>query len=248
MDISVFGSTEELGKNSALHAAGKIREALEEKGTANIILATGTSQFNTIQNLVQYTDIDWSRIVMFHLDEYAGLPVTHPASFRKYLKERFVAKVPALKGVHFIEGDAADPDAECERLSQIITGHPIDVALVGIGENGHLAFNDPPADFETDKPYIVVTLDEECRRQQMGEGWFDSIDDVPEQAISMSVRHIMKSKQIICSVPDERKANAVRNCFEGPVTNQNPASILQEHPSCSVYLDKKSSSLLSETG
>lgn len=245
MKVEILNTKQEMGEKAALEAAQKIRQAIQENGAANIILATGASQFDTLHNLVKQPDIDWSKVVMFHLDEYAGMSDTHPASFRKYLKERFVEKVPALKAAYFIEGDKADLNEECSRLGQIISEHPIDVALVGIGENGHLAFNDPPADFDTEEPYLIVALDEACRRQQMGEGWFDTIEDVPEKAISMSVKQIMKSKNIICSVPDERKAAAVKNCVEGEVSNLHPASILQEHSDCTLYLDAESASLLS---
>lgn len=245
MNIQIFVTKKELGKNSALDAAEKIRAAISEKDEANIILATGASQFETLANLVEQPDVDWTKVTMFHLDEYVDLPESHPASFRKYLKERFENKVPQLKGAHYIKGDSGDPEDECRHLSHIISEVTIDVALVGIGENGHLAFNDPPADFTTEKPYIVVELDEACRRQQMGEGWFESIEDVPKRAISMSIRQIMKSKSMICSVPDERKAEAVKNCLEGKVTNLHPASVLQDHNDCTVYLDTDSASLLS---
>jgi len=181
---------------------------------------------------------------MFHLDEYIGLGMEHPASFRKYLKERFVDRVGSLKAYYFIDGDAAEPAAECRRLNELIRAHSIDVALVGIGENGHLAFNDPPADFETEEPYLVVDLDEKCRRQQLGEGWFPALEDVPRKAISMSIRQILKSQIIIVSVPDQRKAQAVKGALEGPVTNLCPSSILQRHPNCRIYLDLKSASLL----
>lgn len=245
MNIQIFDTKKELGKKSASEAAEKIRSAIQKKGDANIILATGASQFETLANLVEQPDIDWSKVTMFHLDEYVNLPETHPASFRKYLKERFEAKVPELKAAHYIQAGHDNPQQECQRLNEIISEIEIDVALVGIGENGHLAFNDPPADFETEAPYIVVELDEACRRQQMGEGWFDSIDDVPEQAISMSIKQIMKSKNIICSVPDRRKAEAVKNCLEGEITNMHPASILQAHSNCTIYLDQQSASMLS---
>jgi len=215
------------------------------KGSANIILATGTSQFETLNQLIAEQGIDWSKVVMFHLDEYIGLPITAPASFRKYLTERFLSKVPALKAAHLINGET-DAQAECDRLSGLITRHPIDVALVGIGENGHLAFNDPPADFETEVPYIIVELDEACRRQQLGEGWFKSFEEVPRRAISMSVKQILKSKQIICSVPDKRKAKAVKDCVDRPVSNLFPASILQSHSGCTLFLDAASSSMLAQ--
>ncbi|MEY2647894.1 MAG: hypothetical protein RL282_607 [Bacteroidota bacterium] len=232
-----------LGNASGKEAAEKIKEAISQKGVANIILATGTSQFETLQQLLGDKEIDWSAVNMFHLDEYIGLPITHKASFRKYLMERFIQKVPSLRAAHLIDGEA-DPASECKRLGQLIMEHPIDVCLCGIGENGHLAFNDPPADFETTSPYIVVALDEACRNQQFGEGWFPTLDDVPKQAISMSIHQIMQSAHIICSVPDERKAKAVKDCLENEVSPLYPASILQQHPSCSLYLDKQSSCLL----
>jgi glucosamine-6-phosphate deaminase len=209
MNIHIANTPALLGLKAGISAAELIRNAITEKGTAHIILATGTSQFETLQTLTSQLDIDWSSVVMFHLDEYIGLPIASPASFRKYLKERFIDKVPTLKAAHLINGES-DAVLECKRLGELIRKHPIDVALVGIGENGHLAFNDPPADFETEDPYIIVSLDEPCRKQQLGEGWFPTLDDVPRQAISMSIRQIIKSKHIICSVPDSRKAEAVK--------------------------------------
>ncbi|QHT71106.1 glucosamine-6-phosphate deaminase [Rhodocytophaga rosea] len=244
MNIHIANTPAELGREAGLAAAELIRNTIKEKGKANIILATGTSQFETLQTLITQPDIDWSKVVMFHLDEYIGLPITHGASFRKYLKERFIDKVPSLQAAHLINGEN-DAMAECKRLGEIIRQHPVDVALVGIGENGHLAFNDPPADFETEEPYIVVELDEPCRKQQLGEGWFPTLDDVPRQAISMSIKQIMKSKHIICSVPDSRKAVAVRNSLEQAVSNADPASILQQHPDCRFFLDTASAALLS---
>jgi glucosamine-6-phosphate deaminase len=244
MDIDIAKDSIELGKSAGVRAAQLIREAILANGSANIILATGTSQFETLNQLIREQEIDWSKCVMFHLDEYIGLPITHPASFRKYLQERFLSQVPPLKAAYLVSGEA-DPKEECERLGSIIKNHPIDVALIGIGENGHLAFNDPPADFETERPYIIVELNEACKKQQMGEGWFESVEDVPGHAISMSVKQIMRSKQIICSVPDSRKAIAVKNSLEQPVSNLYPASILQLHTHCTCYLDQSSAALLS---
>ncbi|MEX1212813.1 MAG: glucosamine-6-phosphate deaminase [Balneolaceae bacterium] len=244
MDLQITASKEDLGLQSAKQAAGLIQKTLQQKGHANIILATGASQFGTLNHLSNAEGIDWRNVTMFHLDEYIGLPESHPASFRKYLNERFVQKVEGLHDTHFVQGDREDPQAECDRLGALIQKHPIDVALVGIGENGHLAFNDPPADFETSDPYLVVELDTVCRKQQMGEGWFKSLDEVPRQAISMSVQQIMKSKNIICSVPDKRKAEAVRNCVDGEISNLHPASILQNHDHCTLWLDPESASLL----
>ena len=242
MKIEIYNTPHELGAAAAKHAASLLQQTIKTNGTANIILATGTSQFETLKHLVN-EDVDWSKVTMFHLDEYIGLPITHPASFRKYLQERFISKVN-LKNVYLINSEA-NPQQACEKLGELILHHPIDVALVGIGENGHLAFNDPPADFETEEPYIIVELDKACRQQQMNEGWFNSIDDVPQKAISMSIKQIMKSKNIICSVPDKRKAAAVKNCLKNPVSNLCPASILQAHKNCIIYLDKDSASLLS---
>lgn len=233
-----------LGNLAGEAAAPLIREAISKKGKANLILATGTSQFETISKLLD-EEIDWSKVTVFHLDEYIGIPISHPASFRKYLKERFVDKVANLGMIHYINGEN-DPEEECKRLESLISGKEIDVAFVGIGENGHLAFNDPPADFDTPVPYLVVDLDEPCRKQQMNEGWFEKMEDVPAQAISMSIQQIMKSKHIICSVPDERKAKAVQACLEGEVSNLNPSSILQKHASCRIFLDDASASLLSK--
>ena len=243
MDIRVFATKAELGRAAAVDAAAALREAIEEKGRAHVIAATGASQFEFLDALTATTAIDWPRVVFFHLDEYVGLPESHPASFRRYLKERIVARVRP-GGFHFIEGDAADPAAEARRVGALIRAHPIDAAFVGIGENGHLAFNDPPADFDTEDPYLLVTLDEACRRQQLGEGWFKGLEDVPRRAISMSVRQILKSQRIVCVVPDARKAPAVRDCLQEDVSPLRPASILRTHPRTTLYLDKASASLL----
>jgi len=197
--------------------------------------------------LIEEADIDWSKVTGFHLDEYTGMSIDHPASFRKYLKERFVDKINLGK-FNYVNGEGLDGNgdvaAECERLDKLISEQTVDVAFVGIGENGHLAFNDPPADFETEKPYLIVDLDEACRQQQLGEGWFPTLDDVPKKAVSMSVRQIMKSKHIVCTVPDERKAKAVQGTVEGPVSNQVPATIMQQHNSMTLYLDQPAASLL----
>ncbi len=241
MEIIISEDRKELGKIAADQGASLIQKAIQKNGKANIILATGASQFEMLEELIM-KDIDWSRITAFHLDEYIGLPVSHPASFRKYLKERVVDKI-SLNKFHYVDGEG-DPVEECRRLGEIIASHPIDVAFIGIGENGHLAFNDPPADFETEEAFIQVDLDEDCRKQQLGEGWFKSLEEVPKQAISMSVKQILKSDVIICSVPDERKAEAVKNSVEGDITPNVPASILREHNSSWLYLDKGSASLL----
>jgi glucosamine-6-phosphate deaminase len=237
MEIIISETKQELGKLAAQKGAELIRDTIQKSGKANIIVATGASQFEMLGELVK-EDIDWSVVTGFHLDEYIGIGISHPASFRKYLKERFVDLVP-IKAFHYVDG-SNDSVAECKRLGEIIRQHAIDVAFVGIGENGHLAFNDPPADFETENPYLVVNLDDDCRRQQLGEGWFPTFDDVPKQAISMSIKQIMKSKHIICSVPDERKAVAVKNTLESEVSPLVPASVMQLHPSTWLFLDKSS--------
>ena len=244
MKTLILDGKKQLGARAADLAAEAIRSAIRAKGEANIILATGASQFEMLAALVQEPNVDWPKVAMFHLDEYIGLPAAHPAGFRKYLRERFVEKVGPLRAVHFVEGDQPDPHGECRRLGGVISAVTIDVACVGIGENGHLAFNDPPADFQTEEPYLVVNLDEACRRQQLGEGWFKTLADVPKQAISMSVRQILKSRRIVCTVPDRRKAEAVRNTAEGPVTNGCPASILRNHADCTLLLDPEAASLL----
>jgi glucosamine-6-phosphate deaminase len=245
MKIVVKDNPVDLGKEAGHEAAQIIRAAIKKNGFANIILATGTSQFETLNQLTN-EDIDWKQVTMFHLDEYIGLPESSPASFRKYLKERFIKRTGGLQQVHLINGED-NPDEECKRLGGIIRNTRIDLALLGIGENGHLGFNDPPADFETEEPFIVVELDLKCRQQQMGEGWFQAIDDVPRKAITMSVQQIMKSVRIICSVPDQRKAQAVKDCFENPVSNLFPASVLQEHPHGVCFLDKLSMALLKKS-
>ena len=247
MNITVSENDQQMGAAAAACGAEHLRSALAKRGGANIIVATGASQFTMLDALVASVDLDWSKVIGFHLDEYIGLSADHPASFRKYLKERLVDRVP-LAAFHYVDVDGidggVDPQAVCRRLGALITEQPIDVAFVGIGENGHLAFNDPPADFETTEPYLVVELDEACRRQQLGEGWFETLDDVPGQAISMSIRQILKSDAIVCTVPDQRKAEAVRDAVEGPITNLVPASILQKHPCATLFLDSQSASLL----
>jgi len=242
MEIVISETKQVLGKKAAQTGAELIRKAILDKGKANIIVATGASQFEMLNELVK-EDIDWSLVTAFHLDEYIGISEMHPASFRKYLKERFV-DIVSPKEFIYVNGNT-EPYEECIRLGKLISKHPIDVAFVGIGENSHLAFNDPPADFKTEEAYLVVTLNEACRRQQMGEGWFPTISDVPEKAISMSIKQIMKSEAIICSVPDLRKAEAVKKTVEGSISPAIPASIMRRHEAAWLFLDKDSASMLS---
>jgi glucosamine-6-phosphate deaminase len=234
-----------MGQAASAQGAKVLREALARKARVNIIVATGASQFETLKCLVKEPGIDWSRVTVFHLDEYVGLPESHGASFRKYLRERFISQLPSQPEFVPVDGDAKDLHAEIKRLNDRITACPIDLCFAGIGENSHLAFNDPPADFTTEAPYIVVNLDHACRQQQFGEGWFPTFDDVPKQAISMSIRQIMKSAGLILSVPDKRKAAAVKGAVEGPVTPNCPASIIQQHTDCTLHLDVASASELS---
>jgi glucosamine-6-phosphate deaminase len=248
MNIQILATKTEMSIAAAARGAADVRKAIAAQGFANIVVATGASQFEMLASLVKERDIDWSCVAAFHLDEYAGLPTTHPSSFRLYLWKRFVSQLPLpLQAFHWINSEH-DLAAECDRLSELIGNCQIDVAFIGIGENGHLAFNDPPADFETTDPYISVELDEKCRRQQLGEGWFPTLDDVPRQAISMSVRQIMKSRAIVCTVPDERKAAAVRDAVEGNVSPSVPASILQQHENATIFLDQLAASRLRRAG
>src|SRR5438067_13287602 len=243
MNITVFKDKASLAAAAAAQAATTIRKAISDKGAARIVAATGASQFEFLDALTATPDIDWKRVEMFHLDEYIGLPLSHPASFRNYLLKRLINKV-GITRYHLLDGES-DPVAVAREVGSQLTSAPIDVAFVGIGENGHLAFNDPPADFETEEPYLVVNLDEACRRQQVGEAWFSDISQVPKQALSMSVRQILKAEEILAVVPDSRKAQAVKACFEGEISPMAPASILRTHVNATVYLDRNSAALLS---
>ena len=240
--LDIADTAEVMGRRAAAAGARCIIRAIAERGRAAIIVATGTSQFPTMDALTATEGIDWSKVTGFHLDEYIGMPMTHPASFRGYLKQRLVDRV-GLAAFHYIDGEV-DGETECTRVGRLLEENPIDVAFIGIGENGHLAFNDPPADFDTKRPYLLVELDEACRRQQLGEGWFPRLEDVPTHAISMSIRQIVKAATIVCSVPEQRKAKAVRSAVEGPVTPDVPASILQEHADTTLYLDAEAAGLL----
>jgi glucosamine-6-phosphate deaminase len=245
MRIEIAADRPSMGKQAAEAGAELLRRQIEQRGSANIIVATGASQLEVLAALASQPGVAWQHVTAFHLDEYIGLPITHPASFRKYLWERFHRTLPVpLKAFHYIDGES-NAQVECRRLAALIQDKTIDVAFVGIGENGHLAFNDPPADFNTRDPYIIVNLDDACRRQQLGEGWFPTFEDVPKRAISMSCRQILQSTHIICSVPDRRKAPAVKNTVEGLVTPDVPASVLQQHPQTTLFLDREAAGLLS---
>jgi glucosamine-6-phosphate deaminase len=245
MRVQTFSDGRELAGAAAAEASSRIRGAIASVGRARIIAATGTSQLAFLSALVAAAGIDWSKVELFHLDEYIGLPIDHPASFRKYLLERLIRPAGIVR-THLIDGER-DPNDVRRELGRELTVAPVDVAFVGIGENGHLAFNDPPADFETEESYLVVRLDEACRRQQVGEGWFKSIDDVPGRAITMSIRQILKAEAIVAVVPEARKAEAVRACLEGAISPMAPASILRTHANVSLFLDAESSALLTTT-
>ena len=245
MYVNVLRSKLDAGEAAARHAAQSLLRVLSHSETVRIIAATGASQLDFFESLTSTPGIDWQRVEMFHLDEYIGIPTTHAASFRKYLMERFIRKT-GMTRYHLLDGEQ-NPDHVIRVIGRELKSAPVDIAFVGIGENGHLAFNDPPADFDTDEPYLVVELDEACRWQQVTEGWFGTISEVPLRAISMSVKQILKAKEIIATVPGSRKARAVKACLEGEISPLAPASILRRHPNTTVYLDTESASLLAET-
>ena len=243
MRVRTFETRRDMARGAAADAAAAIERAISANGRARIIAATGASQFEFLEELTSTPGLDWSKVVLFHLDEYVGLPIEHPASFRNYLLDRLITKT-GLQDYILLDGEAPDIGEVCRLAGEALNSRPVDVAFVGIGENGHLAFNDPPANFQTEEPYLVVELDEACRRQQVGEGWFRSIGEVPRHAISMSIRQILKAREILCIVPDARKAVPVRAALQGPVTPDVPASALREHGNVTMYLDSESATLL----
>ncbi len=237
--INVAPTSQELGIRAAAAVAGYLKAAIEDQGYARLVLSTGASQFETLEALLNH-DVAWDKVEMFHLDEYAGLPESHPASFRRYLKERFVSKV-SLKAAYFVSGEG-DMEANIAELTKELRQAPVDVGVIGIGENGHIAFNDPPADFDTQEAYKVLTLDE--RKQQVGEGWFATVDDVPKQAITMCVKQIMACRHIVTAVPHSVKAEAVYKTITSSVNPTVPASILKTHPDWNLFLDDASAAQL----
>lgn len=244
MQILISPTKEANGRQAAACGAIRLRDALRERGEAAIIVATGASQLEMLEALLAEPGISWDKVTVFHLDEYISLPVTHPASFRKYLWERFHRRLPVpVRAFHYVAGDA-NPEQECARLSALISKEPIDICFAGIGENAHLAFNDPPADLQTQVPYLIVELDEACRRQQLGEGWFGSLDEVPRRAITMSIHRILQSRCIVITAPDTRKAQAALDSFAGEVKPEVPASILRNHADTHIFLDEAAAALL----
>src|SRR5437764_4784549 len=244
MLLKVFPDKSSLSQAAAEQAAKAILRAIEVRGRARIVAATAASQNEFLDALTRASGIEWSKVEAFHLDEYIGLPVTHPGSFRLMLLKQLIQRT-GITNYHLLDGDAKDPAAVARRVGEALAADPVDIAFLGIGENGHIAFNDPPADFKREEPYLIVNLDEACRQQQVGEAWFANISQVPKQAISMSAQQILKAKEILAVVPDKRKAQAIRACFEGDISPMAPASILRRHPNATVYLDTNSASLLS---
>ena len=245
LEIKVFDNRVKMGEAAASAVGEQIVKLLGQQEYVNIVFASAPSQNEFLEALIKQPGIDWTRVNAFHVDEYIGLQENAPEKFGSFLRGKIFKYLP-FHTLNYINGNAPDSFAECGRYAELLHDYPSDIVCLGIGENGHLAFNDPPADFETEDPFIVVDLDEKCREQQLGEGWFKSIDEVPKKAISMSIKQIFKSKNIICSVPGERKAIAVKNCLEEPVSNLYPASVLQQHSNCTIYLDDLSASLLSK--
>ena len=242
MQLQTHHDRRAVSRAAAGKAAAIIRNAINATGHARIVAATGVSQIEFLDMLVAAPDIEWPRVEMFHLDEYVGISVDHPASFRRYLLDRFINRA-GITRYHLLNGEG-DAARVAHDVGRELAASPVDVAFVGIGENGHLAFNDPPADFDTHEPYIIVALDAACRQQQVGEGWFAAVDDVPTHAISMSVQQILKSREIVCVVPEARKATAVKACVEGEMTPLAPASILRTHDQTTLFLDNDSAALL----
>nr|WP_321297544.1 glucosamine-6-phosphate deaminase [uncultured Sphaerochaeta sp.] len=243
MRVTICEDKHDMGYQAAKLGLAIIREAIEKHGRAYIVVATGLSQFSLYAHLGE-SDVDWSKVEAFGLNEYVGISDSHPSSFRYYLNNRFVKKVLKLGAFHAINGDAEDLPAEIARLNALIADQEIDVAFLGIGENGHIGFNDPPANFETNDPYIIVDLEERCRRQQVSEGWFPTLEEVPTKAITMSVRQILKARNLICSVPDQRKARAVAMCMYDQISVYAPCSALRTKKECTLLLDRPSSLLV----
>jgi len=237
MQITILENADDAGLAAAKVCERILREAIARQGSARIVLSTGASQFEFLRHFVK-SDIEWGKVDMFHLDEYVGLPESHPASFRKYLKERFLSHA-RVRSATLVDGEG-DLEETLKKLNEAVASAPVDLALIGIGQNAHIAFNDPPADFETEAPYKVVELDERCKAQQVSEGWFPTVDDVPKRAVTMTVKQIMKSRHIVSVVPHGVKAEAVANTLKSPVDPQVPATMLKRHPDWRLFLDKAS--------
>jgi glucosamine-6-phosphate deaminase len=242
--VQIYASLDALGAAAARQAAGVIQDAIAQSGRARIVIATGNSQLALIDALVRQEGVDWNRVAAFHMDEYVGISRDHPASFRKWIRTR-VEEIVRPGSMEYLEGDAPDLEAETARYARLLSAGPIDLAFVGIGENGHIAFNDPAvADFEDPLAVKRVVLDEDCRHQQVGEGHFANMEAVPREALTLTCPALFRVKSWICSVPEARKAKAVRSSLEGPISTLCPGSLVRTHPNATVYLDTDSSALL----
>jgi glucosamine-6-phosphate deaminase len=245
LDVRVFDDVDDLARAAAADAATAIDEAVRARGAAHVMFASGNSQLAFLDHLVARTDLPWEHVVGFHMDEYVGIPADHPASFRRYMREHIAARVP-VQAFHALDGDAPDAAAEADRYAALLRDHPLDLCCLGIGENGHLAFNDPPvADFDDPLDVKVVELDDACRRQQVGEGHFATVDDVPATAITVTIPALLRAGRVLAIVPESRKRDAVAATLQGPVSTACPASVLRRAPHASLYLDNDSASLLS---
>ena len=243
MQVCVYGTNDELGVAAADDLVRILVDAIAERGEAAIIVATGNSQLSFMKALRAREEIDWSKVHVFHMDEYLGIPANHPASFRRYIREKLTDIVDA-RAFFGVEGDAPDVEAEMARYAALLHQYEPVACVLGIGENGHLAFNDPPADFQHPEPIQVVTLAESARLQQVGEGHFASLEEVPEQAITLTIPTLLKPPSVLAVVPEARKASAVQAALEGPITPDCPASILRTHGHVTLYLDTESAALL----
>lgn len=239
MTINISLDSQELGDRAARLAALKINQVIESNGEARMVVSTGSSQFETLQSLI-IQKVDWSKVEIFHLDEYIGLPVTHPASFRKYLYERFINLI-SVKKFHAVDVEG-DIELKIKSLTEEIRKKPVDLGLIGIGVNGHIAFNDPPADFTTREAYHIVNLDDVCRKQQADEGWFRTINEVPARAVSMTTWQIMQCRTIISAVPHKVKASAVKSTLTSGLTEMIPATLLKQHSDFHLCIDRNSAS------
>jgi glucosamine-6-phosphate deaminase len=238
--VRVHETGDDLARDAAAEAADTISAAIAARGTAHVMFATGNSQLAFLDALTARDDVDWSNLVGYHMDEYVGIDADHPASFRRYLRERIVDRVHPQR-FHYLVGDSPDPAGECARYASLLAGHRLDLCCLGIGENGHLAFNDPPvADFDDPEKVKVVELDERCRRQQVGEGHFPTIEAVPPRAITVTIPGLLAARRVLAVVPEARKRGPVLVALTGPVSTDCPASILRTQPHVLLELDAES--------
>jgi glucosamine-6-phosphate deaminase len=242
--VRVYGDENDLSRDVARIAQAFLNETLAAKGSAAAILATGNSQIKFLEELIRLGGVDWRKITLFHMDEYLGISALHKASFRRYMRERVESRVKP-RAFHYLEGDALLPMDECERYTKLLQAQPIDLCCLGVGENGHIAFNDPAvANFSDKRSVNIVSLDEKCRLQQVGEGHFASMDAVPQYALTLTIPMLCSAKKMLCIAPEKRKAQAVKDALQGPVSTKCPASILRRQAHCTLFVDADSTSLL----